>query len=179
MAIEPYKQSLTHSCLVACFLMLLKEAKGIIFSATTEQNICLKGCQRSYPFYVVGVSIEVAKFFNVRIQVIADNTYFAGVLRKNFNKELFDVDHDKITIPLIRRLLNKGPLICHIDDHFLGDFSHVSHFIVLEKCTEKTIVVIDPYAGKQRFMKDIQLESAIHSLKKHIKMCPLLFRIID
>lgn len=179
MAIEPYKQSLTHSCLAACFLMLLQEQKGIEFDSLIEQDICLKGSQRSYPFYVVGLPVEIAKTFHIRIQVLVDNKYFAGILSKAFNKKSFDVEHQKITILLLKKLLQQGPLICHIDDHFIGNYSHASHFIVLEKCRKNNIVIIDPYTGKRKLMKDVQLNEAIQSLKKRIKMCPLLFRMTE
>ena len=66
-------------------------------------------------------------------------------------------------------------IICHIDDHYLGDFSHASHFVVIEKATESKFMVVDPMHGKKKWISEKTLDNAIQDLKNHIKMCPLVF----
>jgi hypothetical protein len=172
--IIPYKQSLSHSCLVACFMMLLKQKYGIAYSPKDEEEILLKGMRRIYPFYVVGVPKEVFNHFGKKITILVDNKYFTNFLHKSFNDKNLTVQHHKINIALIRKLLQKTPIICHIDDHHLGDYSHASHFVVIEQATEKFLIV-DPMHGEKKWISEETLEKAIQDLKKHIKMCPLVF----
>lgn len=174
MVITPYKQTLTHSCLAACFLML----QGKRFTEHDEQELALKGSRRKYPFYVVGIPMEFAKKYDIRIKVYVDNNFFTTQLQKAIigNKKI-NVVHKKINSIFISELLKENPIICHIDDHALGDYSHASHFIILEKATEKFIYVIDPWSGKRRKINKLTLADAIKDLKYHVKMCPLLFSI--
>lgn len=177
MEIKPYQQSLTHSCLVASFLMILEAEKDKTFKKEDEQQLALKGSQRTYPFYVVGITAEIAKEYKTKIQVFADNKFFTDVLKKSFKDKNIAVSHEKITISLIRKLLAKNRLISHVDIHGLGDYSHASHFVVIEKANGKTFTIIDPWTGKRRNITEMTLEKAISELKNEVKMCPLLFFI--
>lgn len=174
MVITPYKQMLTHSCLAACFLMLYGER----FTEHDEQEIALDGSKRIYPYYVVGIPMEFFKKFDCKITIYVDNKFFTSILEKSFMLEKrVSIVHKKITDKFIIELLKIQPIICHIDNHALGDYSHASHFIILEKATEKFIYVIDPWSGKRKRMINTKLEEAISDLKNQIKMCPLLFSI--
>jgi len=158
--------------------MLLKEKYQINFSEKDEEKILLKGMKRTYPFYVVGIPQEFFKRYKKKINIIVDNKYFTNVLIKSFkSKNKFNIFHKKITLSLIKELLKEQPLICHIDDNYLGDYSHASHFIILEKATNKRILIVDPMTGKKKSISDKKLLESILSLKRHIKMCPLLFYI--
>lgn len=174
--ILPYAQSLSHGCLAADFLMLLQEKYGINFTEKDEVQILLSGMKRTYPFYVVGITKEFFKSYKRKINIVVDNLYFTGILMESLNDtNHFNIYHRKITLSLIKELLLEQPVICHVDDHYLGDYSHASHFIILEKATSKQIVIVDPMYGKRCLISDEKLGDAILSLKKHIKMCPLLF----
>ena len=178
MDIIPYKQSLTHSCLVACFLMLLKAQANIEFTEAEEQDLALNGSKRRYSFYVIGIPSEIMKKYNKKIQVYADNKYFTKVLQNSCEvNQGIKITHNSITLNLVRELLKKKPLICHIDNNALGDYSHTSHFIVLEKTTKDTIQILDPWTGKKKHISNNVLEKAIYNLKTQVKMCPLLFSI--
>ncbi len=174
--ILPYRQSLSHGCLAADFLMLLREQYGTKFSKKDEDQLLLKGMKRTYPFYVVGIPKEFFKRYQKKVNIVVDNKYFTNILIKSLKDGVnFNIYHQKITTSLIRELLNERPLICHIDDHYLGDYSHASHFIILERATDTKILIIDPMTGKKSLISDKKLEDSILSLKRHIKMCPLLF----
>lgn len=179
MDVIPYRQSLSHSCLVACFLMVLKAQYGIEFTEADEQRLALKGSNRIHPFYVAGVPVEIAKEFEKDIQVYVDNKFFTNVLtEKAFAgvKQMHAI-HKPITIELIKELLAEKPLICHVDTHGLGDYSHSSHFIVLERMAGSMIVIVDPWTGKKKKITEKTLVNMITSLKTEVKMCPLLFSI--
>ncbi|HMS22553.1 MAG TPA: hypothetical protein PKA38_02200 [Candidatus Levybacteria bacterium] len=174
MIISPYKQTLSHSCLATCFLMLRQKH----FNEFDEQKLTLDGSKRIYPFYVVGIAMEFVKQFNSKLSVYVDNKYFASVLKDAFKEQKsIEVIHQKNTLSFISEQLNKQPLICHIDDHALGDYSHASHFIILEKATNKYIEIVDPWFGKRKMISNKTLENAIHELRVHVKMCPLIFSI--
>jgi hypothetical protein len=174
--IIPYKQSLSHSCLVADFLMLLKAQYGIEFNEGDEKEVLLNGMNRKYMFYVIGVPKAVYEKYGKQMSIVVDNQYFTDQLIREFkDKKNFNIYHKKITIRLIRELLDKRPLICHIDDNLLGDYSHASHFIILEKASDKMIKIVDPFYGKSKLISEKTLEASILSLKNHIKMCPLLY----
>lgn len=174
--IIPYKQSLSHSCLVADFLMLFKAKYGIEFDINDESDLLLKGMDRKYAFYVVGCPKAINEKYNKRIGIVVDNQYFTDILIKEFkDKENFNIYHQKVNLKTIKRLIEKRPLICYIDDNYLGDYSHASHFIILERMTDKMIQIIDPFTGKRSSISHKKLENSVQSLKDHIKMCPLLY----
>jgi hypothetical protein len=82
--ILPYKQTLSHGCLAADLLMLLKMKYGTDFRENDEANILLSGMKRMYPFYVVGVPKEFFNKYRRKISIIVDNKYFTNVLVKGF-----------------------------------------------------------------------------------------------
>lgn len=97
MAITPYQQTLTHSCLAACFLMLQRKK----FSNLDEQELVLRGSSRDYPFYVVGIPTEFVKKYDVKIKIYADNNFFTTSLQKAFLGNMkISVVHKKINISL-------------------------------------------------------------------------------
>jgi len=172
--IDPYKQTLSHSCLAACMLML----RGKKFTKIEEQDLAVRGSKRIHQFYVAGIPLEFAKKFDRDVIVYVDNKYFAKVLKEIFSQNrLLHVVQERITQSLIRNLLKRGSLICHIDDHAPDDYSHASHFIVLERETEKFVQIIDPWTGKRRKIRLTKLDEGINDLKNRIKMCPLLFSL--
>lgn len=181
MTIEPYRQSFTHSCLAACFFMLLKAQKGNKFDREDERKLWESGSNRKYLFYVVGIPQEFSKKFHIGVEVLVDNKYFTKNLTNAFGVgSKCKVRHQKITIESICGYLRECPMICYIDGHILGDYSHCSHFVVLEKeLGGERILVVDPLTGKKRRLSFAQIDQSILSLKKHIKMCPLLFRIAN
>lgn len=171
--LTPYKQVLSHGCLGACFLLLL----NIKDKPSEERKILLKAMDRKYKFYVSGVPIEISHTYKKSIDVFVDNKFFTNVLKKEFKGTKVKPVHKKVSLSFIKELLQSGPIICHIDDHYLGDYSHASHFIVIEKDTGKNFLIIDPWQGKKVLISHKKLEESIKSLKTHIKMCPLLLRL--
>lgn len=175
MQIKPYKQTLTHSCLVASFLMILEAEKNQKFTKKDEQELTLKGSQRTYSFYMTGIATEIAKKYNTKITFLADNKFFTNILKNSLENKNISVRHQKITLDLICKLLEKNVLICHIDIHGLGDYSHSSHFIVIEKVKGNFFTIIDPWSGDKKNISKKTLLKAILELKNNVKMCPLLF----
>ena len=174
MKIIPYKQSLTHSCLSACFLMIINSKKGVNFNDKDEQRIALHGSSRNYDFYITGITSEIVKEYKVKVKIYVDNKYFTNILQKSFSSNLVEIVHQKITINFIKKILKDNFAICHVDINPLGDYSHSSHFVVLESLINKKIKIIDPWNGEKSNINNLKLEKAINSLKTQVKMCPLL-----
>lgn len=174
MSITPYKQTLSHSCLAACFLMLQDKK----FTEEDEQKLALQGSKRKYPFYVSGITMESVKSFDKKVEIYVDNKYFGAALSNSFKEESrIKVIPEKITQTLIEQLILKSPIICHIDIHAFGDYSHASHFIVIEKKIGNFFTIIDPWDGVRKRVASNTLIEAISDLKNQIKMCPLLFTL--
>src|SRR5258708_5103952 len=142
MDIIPYKQSLTHSCLVTCFLMILKAQERVDFTESDEQEIALNGSRRIYQSYMAGISNEIAKKYAKNINIYTDNKFFTKVLQNSFKDKRIQVSHEPITLAFIKTLLGQRLLICHIDNNSLVTYSHSSPFIVLEKPTNNIITII-------------------------------------
>jgi hypothetical protein len=178
MEIRPHRQSLTHSCLAVCFLMLEQAKHDLEYTEEIEQMMAVRGSKRIYPFYVVGITAEMAKEYGSNIKIFVDNKYFTKVLIKSFEEQKnITVEHTKINPKCIQKLLLNGPLICHIDGHAFGDYSHTSHFLVIEKMAEEKYVVINPWDGKRRKVDVEVIEATLTGLKDYVRMCPILFQL--
>lgn len=157
--------------------MLIQNKYDIAPTKTVEEEISLKGSNRKHLFDVTGIPIEVSKKFDKKITTFVDNQFFTKVLEKEFKKTKVSAKHEKITIKLIRKLTGKNPIILHVDDHYLGDYSHVSHFVIVEKSKNNRFLIVDPWYGRKKWINQQTIENAIQSLKKHIKMCPLIYTL--
>lgn len=174
MHIVPYQQSLSNSCLAASLLMV----SGKKVTPKLEESVCIRGSKRRYDLYVVGVPFEFCLQTRQKLSVYVDNRFFANLLAKQFaQNRLVSVTHRKVDLKLLRELSAERPIVCHIDDHFLGDYSHCSHFVVVEKISKSMATLIDPYYGKRSRISCKTLVRAIASLKQHIRMCPLIFQV--
>lgn len=174
--IVPYKQNLSHGCLAASLLMLWNSKKGKLPVRKNEELILFKGMDRKYEFYVTGLCEEFVNLANLKLSVYVNNNYFKNVLKKYFKNKNVTVLYKKIDLLTIQDLLKKGPLILHIDDNALGDYSHASHFIFIYGFSGNFFNVIDPWDGKIKRISKTKMLNAIKLLRTHIKMCPLIIQ---
>jgi len=141
-----------------------------------EEKVVFNGLSRKYPFYLVGQIEEFLKSSRIKLKIYVDNNYFTKVLSKSFKNKQVKLIHKKISINTIKELLKKFPLICYIDYHAFGDYSHYPHFIVIESESETKLNIIDPLFGKRQKISKNKLDIAIKELREHIKMCPILIQ---
>jgi len=174
----PYKQKLSHGCLAASLLILASE-RGLKIKDKDEETIVLNGMNRKYMFYIVGLPEEFIKKTKLKLNLFVYNKYFTNVLKKKFSNKKIKVMHHKINLELIEELLLKSPIIIHMDNNTLGDYSHSSHFIVLTKSLKEYFMIIDPLKGKLSKISKEKIINSIKLLKEHIKMCPLIFQLGD
>ena len=88
MSITPYKQTLSHSCLAACFLMLQDKK----FTEEDEEQMALRGSKRKYPFYVSGITMESVKSFDKKVEIYTYYNIFILPLQLNLLR-YYNVPH--------------------------------------------------------------------------------------
>lgn len=140
-----------------------------------EKKIFFDGEVRDYDFYLTAIMASFAKNTDHKLQVLVDNSFLAEKLTKGLKnlKDKIEIIHKAITIDLVEELVKEQPVVVHLDDNFLGDYSHASHFVVLSSIREDgRYEVIDPADGKSKFLTPNQLMSAVLSLKTYLKMSP-------
>lgn len=176
MEIAPLKQQFYHSCLVTCLLMVSKMSDQSI-----EQRVFCEGEKRRFDYYLNGILESFVDNTMLSVEVIVDNKTFADELTKGKNKKnkRIKIRSEKITIKMIEKLLETSAIILHVDNHFLGDYSHVSHYVVVTAFkNDMKIELVDPIDGKSRYLTKEKLEASIDSLRNNIKMCPVIVRKI-
>lgn len=174
--IDPYKQAFLHGCLAADFLMLCKNKYGIDFTQNDERDLLIRGDDRTYKFYVVGIPKEFFNKYRKKVNIMVDNKYFTNVLIKELNdKDNFNIYHNKVSIKSIIKLLKSNKIICHVDDNLFGDYSHASHFVIIERAVKGKLIIVDPWSGKKSRVAYKKVGDSILNLKKHIKMCPIIY----
>lgn len=146
-----------------------------------EERVFIEGERRRFDLHINGILESFVDNTMLSVEVLVDNKFFAEALIKNQYKKnkRIKIINQKITTKLIKELLANQPLVVQLDNNFLGDYSHSSHFVVIEKIlTNGKFQLIDPMTGSKKILTEEKLEEAILSLKNHIKMCPLLIRKI-
>ena len=173
MDITPLKQKFYHSCLVTSLMMISK-----MNDQSIEERIFMEGEKRRHNYYLRGIIDSFVDNTMLSVEIIVDNKYFAEEVAKPKSKNI-KVINEKITLELIKKLLETQAFIIDLDDNFLGDYSHASHFVVIEKVLPNgKFQIIDPSSGGKKMLTAEKLENSISSLKNHIKMCPLIIRKI-
>ncbi len=174
MEISPLKQQFHHSCLVTCLLMISRMTDQSI-----EERIFSEGEKRRFGFYLNSILESFADNTMLSVDVYVDNKFFADKLvgEQNRKNKRIKFKNEKISIELIKKLTDIDAVIAHVDNNFFGDYSHSPHFIVVEKAIPTgKFQIIDPLSGKSKIVAESILESAIVSLKNHIKMCPIVIQ---
>jgi len=172
--ITPLKQRYYHGCLVTSLLMLTKMTDQSI-----EERIFFEGEKRDYDLYLNSTLVSFVDNTKLTIEVIADNKYFANELTstlKRYRKSIV-VSQQKVSAKLIAKLLETSAVILHIDENSLGAYSHSSHYVVVEKnLPSGNFQIFDPMTGRGKVLTPEKLDTAILSLKNHLKMCPVVIR---
>lgn len=173
--INKFRQKFCHSCLVTSLLMI-SGAKD----QSQEEKIFFEGEKRDYDYYINSTLASFAKNTGKQLEVLVDNKYFTETLSHDLNElsEKVHISFKPVTTPLIKEIVKNQPLVVHLDDNFLGDYSHASHFVVVHSIRKDgRFEIFNPINGKSKYLTERNLGDAILSLKKHIKMCPILITV--
>lgn len=176
--IYPYKQNYYESCLIACALMVTGVSRNYKKSETLEKNIFFEAERKNFQFNIQSKVYSISKYLNAKVKLFADNKYFTDKLMKDFKSKDVYIVQQKVNSANIKKLFFEiGYLICFIDGHYLGDYSHWPHYVVIEKINGDKITIIDPNTSKRKFLSLKQMDDAIGGLRETLKMCPLLLSI--
>lgn len=167
-----FVQTYHHSCLATVLLMIAgyKDQK-------LEKVIYIEGEKRDYGFYLNGMLTSFVKHTDKSLNVFVDNKFLTKKLTNNLKSlsSKIKVIHQPISTKIVSKIVREKPLVLYIDNQFLGDYSHTPHFVVANKIRDdKRFEVFNTVDGRKRYMTDNVLNDAILSLKKHIKMCPVI-----
>lgn len=170
---KPVKQSTYQGCLVASLAM----AGGCNLTSRDEKAILVNGLDNKYGFYVIGVVEEFIKKFGKSVEVFVDNEYFTKVLQGCTKNKKIKVTYNNISMNFLNKLLNDSSVILYIDYHSFGDYSHYSHFILVDSIKDSNYKIVDPVIGKFQNVSGEKLDKGIKLLREHIKMCPLILKV--
>lgn len=176
MEICSLKQRFYHSCLVTSLLMISEMTDQSI-----EERVFTEGEKRRFDYYLSGILESFVDNTMLSVEVLVDNKPYTDELTKSQNKKnkRIKIRNEKISISLIKKLVAIQPIIVHIDDNFVGDYSHASHFVVVAALRpDGKFEIADPWDGKRKFLTEEKLWNAITSLKDQLKMCPIVIRKI-
>lgn len=170
-----FKQKFYHSCLVTSLLVISGAENQDL-----EEKIFFDGEKREYDFYLNSILASFVKNTEKSLEVFVDNKYFAGKLSDNLKKlsNKIMVVYKPINSNLIIETLDAGPFVIHLDNNYLGDYSHASHFVVVNGVRKDgKLEILDPADGKRKYLTLEKLDESVNSLKKHIKMCPVIITV--
>jgi hypothetical protein len=69
------------------------------------------------------------------------------------------------------------PFIIYADTNITDGFTHLPHFMMVTKATEKTFEVFDPWEGTVSRMARLKVIKGINLLRDHIKVCPFIITV--
>ncbi len=170
--INLFKQSYHHSCLATVLLMIsgFKDQK-------LEEKIYLEGENRKYGYYLNDMLASFVKYSGKSINVLVDNKFFTKKLAQDLKEppKQIRIVHRKINSETVSDIVRKQPAVVYIDYNFMGDYSHSSHFVVVNSIRKDDhFEIFNSIDGKNKFFTAKKLDNAIFSLKNHIKMCPII-----
>lgn len=170
-----FKQKFYHSCLVTSLLMISGAENQEL-----EEKIFFEAEKSDFDFYLNSILASFVKNTGKSLNVFVDNKFFSEKLFNNLKKysNKIIIVHKPINSDLIIETLNIGPFVIHIDDNYLGDYSHASHFVVANSIRKDgKLEILDPADGKRKYLSMEKLLESVNSLKKHIKMCPVIITV--
>ncbi|MFH1855112.1 MAG: C39 family peptidase [bacterium] len=171
--IKTYKQKFYHSCLVTSLLMAGNLGQKL------EEKIFFDGEKREYYYYLDSVLASFAQNTDKSVQMLVDNEILTSILQKSLAKfeDRITIEQKPINARLVAEIVQNKPVVIHLDDNYLGDYSHASHFVVVSSFEDGKFEIIDPVDGKVKYLSDAKLNGAFESLKNHIKMSPEIIYI--
>ena len=168
-----YKQHSNQGCLVVDLMYLFGEMP----TAHNEKQILSEGLFAFRDNYTIGCLLAfLAVYPDKRARIHVDNTYYLTVLKDK-------VVHDRIDMVLGKndqKLLDSlsVPFIVYVDNYITDGFTHLPHFMMVVKSTEKMYDVFDPWEGKIIKISKAKLVDGIDLLRSHVKICPFIITAV-
>ncbi len=164
-----YKQQSNQGCLVVDLLYLFQ----IKPTQAAEQAILSDGLFRLRENYALGCLLAfLDRHPEKAVTLYVDNAFFLKILKKMANHPRITLIHRKNNLQLLNSL--QTPFIVHVDNNITDGWTHLPHFMMVTKQTEKFYQVFDPWNGKTHKISKKKLLSGIDQLRSHVKMCPFV-----
>lgn len=164
-----YKQQSNQGCLVVDLMYLF----DIEPTRQNEQDILSDGLFRLRENYTLGCLMAfLDRYKDKSVTIHVDNEYYLNILRAW-------VDHPRIT--MVYKKNNKAlldslatPFIVYVDNNITDGWTHLPHFIMATKATDKFYEVFDPWEGKVSKISKDKVLHGIELLRSHVKVCPFV-----
>lgn len=169
MGIMNYKQQSNQGCLVVDLMYMF----DITPTREKEQAILSDGLFHLRENYTLGCLMAfLDRYTDKSVTVYVDNSYYLGILQKW-------VQHPRINMILTKndqKLLESldTPFIVYVDNSVTDGWTHLPHFMMVTKATDKFYDVFDPWEGKVSKLSKAKILSGIDLLRDHIKVCPFV-----
>lgn len=142
-------------------------------TSKNEQVILSDGLFRLRENYTLGCLLAfLDRYEDKSVTLYVDNNYYLETLKKWVDHPRIQMIHKYNDKKLLDSL--QEPYIVHIDNHIIDGWTHLPHFIMVTRSTEKFYTVFDPWEGKTIRLSKDKLIGGIESLRSHIKVCPFV-----
>lgn len=164
-----YKQQSNQGCLVVDLMYLF----DIEPTREKEQSILSEGLFRLRENYTLGCLLAfLNRYEDKSVTIYVDNNFYLGILKKWVNHPRINMLHKKNDDELLSSLTT--PFIVYVDNNITDGWTHLPHFMMVKKATEKFYEVFDPWEGKVIKISKEKLLTGINLLRDHVKICPFV-----
>lgn len=164
-----YKQQSNQGCLVVDLLYLF----GIEPTRDIEQTILSDGLFRLRENYTLGCLLAfLDRYDDKAVTVYVDNVYYLTILRSWVNHPRITMVHRPNNAALLDALT--APFIVYVDNNITDGWTHLPHFMMVTKSTNKFYEIFDPWEGTVRRIAKTKLLAGITLLRDHVKVCPFV-----
>lgn len=174
--IQKYTQSTYETCLACCLLQAIGRSKPLKLSRRLELDCINHSMKFSKNDFVIGHLDYIIKKFNTNVIRIVDNQKFYNYLKDINQSPKIKIEHRKINLNLIDKLLDKRPIL-YIDAYSLFKVYHYPHFVtILDKIVDN-YKIFDTWDGKEKTTSGEMLSKSISSLRNRIRLCPQILLV--
>ncbi|HIA91928.1 TPA: hypothetical protein EYO12_02315 [Candidatus Saccharibacteria bacterium] len=164
-----YKQQSNQGCLVVDLMYLFE----ITPTRDKEKAILSEGLFKLRENYTLGCLMAFLKEYpENKIKIYVDNNYYLEVLNGWVNHSQIEMLHKKNDAKLLSEL--EPPFIVYVDNNITDGWTHLPHFMMITRSTDKFFDVFDPWTGATSKMSKQKILEGIELLRSHVKVCPFV-----
>lgn len=164
-----YKQQSNQGCLVVDLMYLFDIAP----TREKEQEILSEGLFRLRENYTLGCLMAFLEHYtNKSVTLYVDNAYYLDVLRQWVTHPRIDMIQAKNDQTLLDSL--EAPFIVYVDNNITDGWTHLPHFMMVTKTTNKFYDIFDPWEGKVSRISKKKILDGIELLRSHVRVCPFV-----
>lgn len=167
-----YKQQSNQGCLVVDLLYLFGETP----TRQKEEELLTKGLFAFRENYTLGCLMAFLDMYpGKKAKLYFDNNYYLNIIQEKITHPRLEMTAMRNDMRFIDNL--ELPCIVYVDAVITDGYTHLPHFMMITKKTEKMFEVFDPWEGKVSRVSKQKIVSGIDQLRGHIKMCPFIITV--